>query len=347
MNHEPFVASVDRYLQSLLDDQRQTWSTTQRDLAEVIDVVSSLALASGKRVRPQCVDLGWRAAGGAVGEMTPVRIGAAIELLHVSALLHDDIIDDAATRRGAATAHRIAEDAHRQHLWAGEARRYGEGVALLAGDVALALADVALGDVSPDTNEQWRAVRLDVSMGQFLDHVATARRVRAADVSDVIVQLKTAQYTVARPLLLGAYAADPARAQQLEPVLTAFGRSIGRAFQLHDDILGVFGDTEVTGKPVGDDLREGKPTVLLARAMDRADDAQHKILSSVGDQGLTDQEIIDIAAVIEATGARTIVEEEITHLTTSAIDEISRSSIAADVADDLIRLAQSLVKRDA
>lgn len=347
MSNGSFVASVDRFLQALLDEQRQTWSTTQRDLAEVIDVITSLALAPGKRVRPQCVEMGWRAAGGAAGEMTPLRIGSAIELLHVSALLHDDIIDDAAMRRGVATAHRTSEQNHRQHQWAGEARRYGEGVALLAGDVALALADVALGDVTAATSEQWRAVRLDVSMGQFLDHVATARRMRTAEVSEVVVQLKTAQYTIVRPLLLGAYAADPVRAQRLDPALTIFGQSIGRAFQLHDDILGVFGDADVTGKPVGDDLREGKPTVLVARAIERADDDQREILSRVGDQKLSGEELREIAAVIEATGARAIVEEEISRLTTSAIEEISRSQIATDVVDDLTQLAASLVKRHA
>ena len=347
MNAASFVAAVEQNLRSLLNEQKSLWTAQQREMAQVFDVIGALALAPGKRVRPQCVDLGWRAAGGARGHLTPIQVGAAMELVHVSALLHDDIIDDAATRRGTVTAHRAAAAEHERNQWAGEHRRFGEGVALLAGDVALTLADFALGDVNSSALAQWRAVRLDVTLGQFLDHVATARRVRETAVSEVIVRLKTAQYTIVRPLLLGAYAADESHARLIEPVLTSFGAAIGRAFQLHDDLLGVFGDSSVVGKPVGDDLREGKPTVLLALAYERADEFERRLLDMVGTEAVTDSDLERVMAVMETTGARASVHEEIAHLTQSAIDAISQSSIAADVVEDLSQLAVTLMNRQA
>lgn len=288
--------------------------------------------------------LGWLAAGGSVPSEAAVGVAAAVELLHVSALLHDDVVDGSLTRRGTATAHVREADRHRTEGWAGESRRYGEGVAILAGDLAAAFADELVASAKPETQAQWRAVKSEVALGQVLDHVATARRVRDPDVALQVVSLKTSMYTVVRPLLLGASECDPERASQIGPALEAYGSGVGEAFQLRDDVLGAFGDPNDTGKPVGDDIREGKPTWLLAEATALADASQREVLESVGRE-IDENGISAVQEVMVDLGVLARAEERIVRRTENAIEALGASDIDPAVVQLLADAAHLLVSR--
>ena len=309
-----------------------------------LDAMSLLALGAGKRVRPRFVALGWLAAGGSVPSQAAVDVAAAVELLHVSALLHDDVVDGSVTRRGESAAHVREAERHRSRQWAGEPRRYGEGVAILAGDLAAALADELAAASRPETQVQWRAMKSEVALGQVLDHVATAQRVRDAEVALTVISLKTSMYTVVRPLLLGATECNPERAQALTTTLTSYGAGVGEAFQLRDDVLGAFGDSSDTGKPVGDDLREGKPTWLLAEAMAAADDPQREVLAKVG-SAIDEAGIAAVQEVMVALGVVDRAEERIVRRTEEAVAALEGSGIEESVVTALTEAAHSLVSR--
>lgn len=297
-------------------------------------------------MRPRFVALGWLAAGGTEPTGAAVDVAAAVELLHVSALLHDDVVDGSLTRRGRATAHVREAERHQREQWAGESRRYGEGVAILAGDLASAFADELAASSRQETHLQWRTMKSEVALGQVLDHVATAQRVRDTDAALTMISLKTSMYTVVRPLLLGATEADPGRAATITSALSNYGAGVGEAFQLRDDILGAFGDPNDTGKPVGDDLREGKPTWLLADAVAAADVHQREILAKVGTE-IDDAGIAAIQEVMVALGAVRRAEGRIIRRTEEATAALGASGIDPGVVDQLAEAAHSLVSRRA
>ena len=198
-----------------------------------------------------------------------VDAGAAFELMHAFALFHDDVMDDASSRRGEPTTHVLYADRHRRHGWSGEPRRFGDGAAILAGDLAFVLADELLVGATEPVWRMWNDLRTELNVGQFLDIAGAARRERRIEKAERIARYKSGKYTIERPLHLGALLATPERAGELLPSLSRYGLPLGDAFQIRDDIIGVFGDAALTGKPVGGDLLEGKPTALLARAVAR------------------------------------------------------------------------------
>jgi len=250
-------------------------------------------------------------------------------------------MDGSPTRRGTPTAHTAAEREHRKNGWNGESRRYGEAVAILAGDVSLVLSDVLLAGVNPDVRRLWNDLRVEVNLGQFLDVVGTARGDVELATAERIVEYKTARYTIVRPLQMGAAAAD---GTHLEEQLASFGTPLGIAFQLRDDLLGVFGDSAVTGKPVGDDLREAKPTPLLARARAAASPDQRALLDHIGPD-LTDAEINAVQSVLTNTGAVAAIEAQIDELTDTALSEIAKMSLAGNANHHLTELAKFLASR--
>lgn len=339
-----FLTGVDSALEGILTIDEGVLESSER-AESAVGAIRDLVSRGGKRVRPSFVAFGWVASGGDAHSDLPVRLGAAIELLHVSALLHDDVIDGSPTRRGAPTAQVRAAAEHRDNGWIGDADSFGMGLAILAGDLAAALADQMLGDCPGETLDHWRQMKTEVAIGQILDHSGTARQDRSIQSALEVVRLKTSQYTVVRPLLMGASAVTGATDGELRNSLTAFGTAVGEAFQLRDDVLGTFGDAASTGKPVGTDLREGKPTLLLALAHGRADDGQRAVLDRVGAGDLRDAEIEAITGVLRATGALAEVEDRITHRTDEAISRLASARMPAGVCDALAGFAQSLVGR--
>jgi geranylgeranyl diphosphate synthase type I len=334
------AARVERRLAEVLATERDRWSRLDPVLGEAVHEVERLVLAGGKRLRPAFCHWGWVGAGGDPDASVVVDAGAAFELMHAFALFHDDVMDDAASRRGAPTTHTLYEQHHRDGGWAGEPRRFGEGVAILVGDLAFVYADQLLRGVSAPAWDVWNELRIELNIGQFLDIVGSVRRQRDVTAAERICRYKSGKYTIERPLHLGAVLAAPERADELLPALSAYGLPLGDAFQMRDDVMGVFGDTEVTGKPVGGDLLEGKPTPLLARAHQAATPAQRTVLDLVGQPDMTGGDVAAVQQVIVDTGALDALEAHIAVLTERALDALAHLELAAPAPAELELLAR-------
>lgn len=323
---------------------------------EAVSYLRNFVLDGGKRVRPIFAWAGFTGAGG-LDNITEdpeavLRALSSLELIQACALIHDDIIDSSDTRRGNPTVHRAVEERHREREWSGDAAHFGESVAILAGDLALAWADDLIYDAGLSAGAlarvraPWRAMRTEVIGGQLLDISLEAAAIEDVALAESVNRFKTAAYTIERPLHLGA-----AIAGADEKVIEAFrgyGRDLGVAFQLRDDLLGVFGDPAVTGKPAGDDLREGKRTVMLALALQRADvdapAAAAKLRAGIGVVS-SPAEIADLAKVIEDTGVTGEIEEQIAALTTSGLAHLDVLDLPEDVSGTLRALAERATAR--
>jgi geranylgeranyl diphosphate synthase type I len=339
------AAAVEARLRSVLDVEVGRWAAFDEDLQLPLEHISRLVLAGGKRLRPSFCHWGFVGAGGHPDDQRVVDAGAALELMHAFALFHDDVMDDAPSRRGTPTTHTVFAAAHAAAGWAGESRRFGEGVAILVGDLAFVMADQLLIDAPRDAWVIWNELRTELNIGQLLDIVGSVRGDRRLDKAERICRYKSGKYTVERPLHLGAVLGAPERAELL-PALSAYGLPLGDAFQMRDDVMGAFGDESVTGKPVGGDLREGKPTPLLARAVTAANPSQRAVLDEVGSPKLDDAAIAEIQQVIIDTGALGALEAQITSLTKQAIDAISDAPITDIARDELVALANYVSWRD-
>jgi geranylgeranyl diphosphate synthase, type I len=328
----------------LLDDEVRRWSAVDPELAEPILTLAELVGGGGKRLRPAFCHWGYIGAGGDPADPRVVDAGAAFELLHAFALVHDDVMDGSDRRRGMPAAHRTFIDRHARSGWQGEARRFGEGVAILIGDLAFVYADLLMAHSGPAARTVYDELRVELNVGQYLDIVGTAQGDVGVDGARRIACYKSGKYTVERPLHVGAALAG--RLDELAGPLSAYGIPLGEAFQLRDDVLGAFGDAGSTGKPVGDDLREGKPTPLLALARERATAAQARLLARVGDPGLSAGEVADLQDVLVGTGARDAVEDAIASLTAEAVEAVEAAPLAEEAQVALTELAAYVAWRD-
>ena len=333
------AARVEARLTDLLETERERWAAFDADLVTPIDEVARLVLSGGKRLRPAFCHWGFVGAGGAPDDPMATDAGAAFELMHAFALFHDDVMDDASTRRGQPTTHALASGDHARAGWAGESRRFGEGVAILVGDLAFVYADRLLEGAPPAAWRIWNELRVELNIGQYLDILGSVQRVREVGKAERICRYKSGKYTIERPLHLGAVLAAPERADELLPALSRYGLPLGDAFQMRDDVMGAFGDAEITGKPVGGDLREGKPTPLLARAVERASDAQRAVLDLVGDPDMSDETVARIQQVIVETGALDALERHIEALTETAIAALDDAPLERVAKPELAELA--------
>ena len=333
------AARVDQRLEALLAVERERWAKVDADLVPPIDEIARLVLAGGKRLRPAFCYWGFVGAGGDSTDELVIDAGAALELLHAFALFHDDVMDGSLTRRGEPTTNAKFEASHGASKLAGESRRFGDGVAILVGDLAYVYSDQLMRNASPQAWTIWNELRIELNFGQYLDMLGSAMNERRREKAERICRYKSGKYTIERPLHLGALLAAPTR-DELIPVLSTYGLPLGDAFQMRDDVLGAFGDTAITGKPVGDDLREGKPTPLMAIATARANAAQLKELQWVGNQDLTPEHIARVQEVIRETGALDELELVITRLTDEAIAAVQHVPFTQSVRDELITLAE-------
>ena len=313
------AARTDARLDELLVADREYWRAIDEQLAAPIDEIRRMVASGGKRLRPAFCTWGFVGMGGQVEDPRLIDAGAAIELMHAFALFHDDVMDDSDSRRGAPTTHAVYAAEHAAAGWTGESRRFGEGVAILVGDLAFVLADQLLADSPPAVWRLWNTLRLELNAGQLLDIIGSVRRERRVEQAERIARYKSGKYTIERPLHLGAVLADPDIPPDRLAELSGYGLPLGDAFQMRDDVIGAFGDTALTGKPVGDDLREGKPTPLLARAVARANSAQRAVLDLVGQRELAADDIARIQQVITDTGALAELELRIDALATEAV----------------------------
>ncbi len=333
------AGAVEARLRTVLDVEIARWSAFDEDLQAPVEHIARLVLAGGKRLRPSFCHWGFVGAGGQADDQRIVDAGAALELMHAFALFHDDVMDDAASRRGTPTTHTVFAETHAAAGWAGESRRFGEGVAILVGDLAFVMADQLLLDAPRDAWVIWNELRTELNIGQLLDIIGSVRGDRRLDKAERICRYKSGKYTVERPLHLGAVLAAPERAGELLPALSAYGLPLGDAFQMRDDVMGAFGDEAITGKPVGGDLREGKPTPLLARAVAAATPTQRAVLDEVGSPHLDDNDIARMQQVITDSGALAALEAQIAMLTEEAIAAIEVAPITPESRGELVALA--------
>ncbi|MDX3540927.1 polyprenyl synthetase family protein [Streptomyces sp. MB09-01] len=309
--------------------------------------------AGGKRIRPILAFVGWHAAGATGDPRTVIHLAASLELFHVSALIHDDVMDSSALRRGRPTVHRALARAHQgddSGISAAAAAQFGEGAAILIGDLAMVWSDELLLDGATNPKQLaalWpvlHAMRSEIVLGQYLDLQATGDA--SPDVSRAlrIGRYKTAKYTVERPLHLGAIAAEAD--QHLLERLSAFALPLGEAFQLRDDLLGVFGDPAVTGKSALEDLRDGKATVLSALALQTATPPQRRALTDwLGEPHLTDEQAAVVRRIIAATGAPAQVEEMIATRYRTAMDALDDGRLPCAARRALRDIAEAVTRR--
>jgi len=263
------ASNVNQRITELLANERSRWSKVDPRLVEAIDELTRMA-NGGKRLRAAFCYYAWLGAGGELSdESLAIDAGAAFELLQTFALIHDDIMDDADTRRSEETIHVRQAQRVRDQQWAGEPRRYGEGVALLIGDLAHVYADQLTDNAPLAARSIWDELRIELNLGQYLDMRTTAAGEADRATAQRVATFKSALYTIVRPLQLGAALVAGGEEPGLQQQLLDFGMPVGQAFQLRDDLLGVLGDATRVGKPVGNDLREGKSTELIAIATSR------------------------------------------------------------------------------
>lgn len=317
---------IDEALRRFLDSSAAVVAGLGDELGPLVSSACDFVRSGGKRLRPLFCYWGYRAAGGADCDAV-MAAAASLELVQACALAHDDLIDASDSRRGRPSLHREWAGHHGERGWTGDAERFGLAAGILIGDLFLAWSD-AMFSTSGLLPEQltrarpvWDLMRIELMAGQYLDVVEQARGESSLRRSLQIAALKSGRYSVERPLLLGAAIAG-ADAEAVE-TLGGFGFDIGVAFQLRDDLLGVFGDPAVTGKPAGDDLREGKRTALVAAAVDGTDPTARKtLLSRLGDPSLTEADVAELQQILVDSGAAATVERMIEERATRALDRL-------------------------
>lgn len=331
------------------------------EAAQFIDAAER-ALHGGKRLRARFCHAGWRATA-AVIDASAVEtdavwdLCAALEVFQAAALVHDDIIDNSDTRRGRPATHRALESVHAARDWHGDAEAFGRSAAVLLGDLLVAWSDDLLEqalDRHPHAGavrQTYARMRRDVTTGQFLDIAeesawSVSPRDEQADRALRVASLKSARYSVEQPLLLGAVFAGADAEQQ--DALRRFGHPLGMAFQLRDDVLGVFGDEQLTGKPAGDDLREGKRTALIAFASAASDDEGRSALDRLlGDAGLEAAQIAMLQSLIVSSGALDRVERMIADYAAAADRALLGARLEHEALSVLRDLARAATERTA
>jgi geranylgeranyl diphosphate synthase type I len=354
--HDPVRALRPR-LQEVLDrflaDQRSILTGIHVELGVLVDVASDL-LRGGKRLRPAFCYWGWRGAGRPDDDAV-MAAGAALELFQAAALVHDDLIDGSDTRRGMPSVHRRFAAQHADERWAGDPERYGAAAAVLLGDLLFGWSDELFNGSGFDEAALRRSrpvfdqMRAQVGAGQYLDVMAqvtgAGRPDRLAELARTVVSYKAARYSVERPLVLGGSAA--AAGPELLAAYSRYGLALGEAFQLRDDVLGVFGDPASTGKPAGDDLREGKRTLLIAYTLERADPAAADTVNRLlGDRTLDATDVGTLRQIIVGTGALQAVEAQVAGLveqSRQALVEAELTPEARTALDALVTAATSRI----
>jgi geranylgeranyl diphosphate synthase, type I len=343
-------AAVDAEMQV----QRTVLAPVGDELGPLIDAVERL-IAGGKRLRAGFLYWGYRASGQPDSDAL-IRLAVAMEFFQAAALLHDDVMDGSDTRRGMPAAHRVFGALHGDSGWSGDSARFGESAAILAGDLCLQWSDELYATSGLPSSQLDRGrrtfdtMRTQLMGGQYLDLLESARGWDRLDTSARIdsarnvIRYKSAKYTIEHPLLIGAAvggveAVDMGR-------LSAYGLALGEAFQLRDDVLGVFGDPAATGKPAGDDLREGKRTVLVALALAHADTDQAALFEKLfGQPDLDADGVAQLRGIIADTGAVAQVETMIAELAAQArgalADAPALDRQAVDVLGSLVTVTTS------
>jgi geranylgeranyl diphosphate synthase type I len=344
-----FRARVQAVLDEFLDEMAVRLAPLGPDALRLL-AEARASVGGGKRFRAAFCYWGFRALQPDVDDETALlRACAALELLHASALVHDDLMDASDTRRGRPATHRGFEAEHRGDGWRGDPEQYGAAAAILLGDLLLSWSEELLRRCGLPLERVAAAMglfdlcRTEVITGQFLDVSVQARGRADVDAAMTVLRYKSAKYSIERPLHIGAALAGAGEAQLAE--LSAYGLPLGEAFQLRDDLLGVFGDAATTGKPAGDDLVEGKRTVLVALALDAAPEADARLLDAHLGTQLDDALLTDLRRVIDDSGAHAQVEAVIGELVTVSLEALDGAAVSDEARTVLRELASAATDR--
>jgi geranylgeranyl diphosphate synthase type I len=348
-----FRERLQKVLDEFLDERAERMSPLGPDATALLEE-GRRCVSGGKRFRAAFCWWGYRAVRPEVDdEEALLRACAALEMLHASALVHDDLMDASDTRRGRPATHRSFAAAHRAASWRGDPEQYGASAAILLGDLLLSWSDELLrrcglpADQVVAALEVFDHCRTEVITGQFLDVSVQARGRADVEAAMTVLRYKSAKYSIERPLHIGATLAGARAGDEPDALreLSAYGLPLGEAFQLRDDLLGVYGDPAATGKPAGDDLVEGKRTVLVALALDGAPAADAARLDAALGTPLTEQQVAELRAIIDASGAHAHVERVIDELVARSLARLDSSSFSEPARDELRHLAAAATDR--
>lgn len=348
-------AEIRSELADYLAGQRTYLTSIASELVPVCDALDEFLLDGGKRLRPLFAYAGLMASGA---KATPeiIRAISSLELLQACALIHDDLMDRSDTRRGKPAIHRHFENLHQSTAMNGLATQFGEAAAVLLGDLALVWSDQMLNTSGISTESLLAAhqihdeMRVELMAGQYLDVREAGEKTYSVERSLRIARYKSGKYTIERPLHIGAVIGKPSKGEHgdLLDALSRYGLPLGEAFQLRDDLLGIFGDPDVTGKPAGDDLREGKRTVLIAMTLEALQEAdREELLAHLGQPNIELAKIEELRALIKSSGAVDKVESLIEKLTNDSLTAIEDPAIHPSSREFLTYIALSAVKRSA
>jgi geranylgeranyl diphosphate synthase type I len=354
LDAENLRTRVDEVLAGFLVAQADILDGVSPQCREVIESVVAL-MSGGKRLRPAFCYWGWRGAGGAPSDPI-VTAAAGLEMFQAAALIHDDVIDGSDLRRGMPAVHRRFAALHAAEGWQGDGDRFGVAAAVLAGDLCMVWTEELFSGsgLEPARLAAARALfdrmRTELLGGQYLDVLTQAspepEPSAALERALRVIRFKSAKYSVEHPLLIGATLAGAG--PRLLSAYSEYGLAVGEAFQLRDDLLGVFGDPEQTGKPAGDDLREGKRTVLVATALQQSTPAQAADVELLlGDPQLDDAGVATLRAVLLETGAVDAVEQRIADLSARAEAALAPADLvepARSVLTDLVVAATARIR---
>jgi geranylgeranyl diphosphate synthase type I len=349
LDREALRERVDKALSSFLAGQGTRLDAISPSLSPVQDAIGDFLLTGGKRMRPAFCYWGYRGAGGADSDEA-VTAAACLELLQACALIHDDVMDASDTRRGRPAMHRRFGTLHADRDWQGDAAAFGVAAAVLLGDLCLIWADEMLNTSGLPADALRRAqpvydeMRVELMAGQYLDVLEQAAGHGTVASALRVARYKSAKYTIERPLHLGAVLAGAG--PDVLDGYSGYGLPLGEAFQLRDDVLGVFGDPSETGKPAGDDLREGKRTALVAMALQASSDLQADVVRRrLGDPELDEKGVAELRDVIVETGALDRVEALIAELTADALAALAAAPVSDEARAVLGELAQAATTR--
>jgi len=340
---------IDRSIAEFLDRAGNYLLSIGPELEPVASQLRAFLLDGGKRFRPLLGAMGAIAVTGEEPSAPIIKAVSSLEFLHACALIHDDLMDGSDTRRAKPSMHRQFEEMHRRATLAGVSENYGQASAILLGDLALIWSDQILHQAGLDWEDLIRVLpifdelRVELMAGQYLDVYEQSLATQDANRSLKVASYKSGKYSIERPLHFGATIRGGSA--ELIHDLSSFGIPIGEAFQLRDDLLGVFGDPDETGKPAGDDLREGKRTVLIALAIEGSDQSARAELARIGDPALDANQITRVREIIISSGAVAKVEEMISERALRARQALASELIAPEAKGLLEQMAQLALVR--
>ncbi|TBO57479.1 polyprenyl synthetase family protein [Streptomyces kasugaensis] len=331
------LAATERRLHDFLSAEAVIWARISPRARAPIDAIAALVQACGKRLRPAFCIAGYLAGeGGPEGYDGVVSAVVALEVLHACALIHDDVMDQSDQRRGEPTAHVRFRDEHRERGWQGEAERYGENVAILAGDLALVYSDRIMAEAPATVRDIWCELRAELIIGQYMDVLAAAEFSADPQLARWTAVAKSGHYTIHRPLAVGARLAGR---PDLAAPFQEYGVTVGEAFQLRDDLIDAFGESEVTGKPAGLDFERHKMTLLLGLAMERDTRVRYLFLDDEhGPEQLR-------RALVESQ-VRTDIEDHIGHLVQKGCGALAEAALDDAWREQLGAMAHMVAFRD-